>query len=156
MGKLFMELFTVELHMRVVAVSWVLYDIILRVSRNLFVQLAELIKKLFNFFLLLFVLVLLGLDSRFLEHLVIVDDFFNLILLHFDSLEWEARETELIDEQLHSLLDKLAIFWKKLFQPVWVILILLNQFFNGIDSLFENPGFLRGHEVAASVLLQEH
>ena len=125
-------------------------------SRNLFVQLAELIKKLFNFFLLLFVLVLLGLDSRFLEHLVIVDDFFNLILLHFDSLEWEARETELIDEQLHSLLDKLAIFWKKLFQPVWVILILLNQFFNGIDSLFENPGFLRGHEVAASVLFQEH
>lgn len=125
-------------------------------SRNLFVQLAELIKKLFNFFLLLFVLVLLGLDSRFLEHLVIVDDFFNLILLHFDSLEWEARETELIDEQLHSLLDKLAIFWKKLFQPVWVILILLNEFFNGIDSLFENPGFLGGHEVATFVLFQEH
>ena len=125
-------------------------------SRNLFVQLAELIKKLFNFFLLLFVLVLLGLDSRFLEHLVIVDDFFNLILLHFDSLEWEARETELIDKQLHSLLDKLAIFWKKLFQPVWVILILLNEFFNGIDSLFENPGFLRGHEDADSVRFQEH
>ena len=128
----------------------------LRVSRNLFVQLAELIKKLFNFFLLLFVLVLLGLDSRFLEHLVIVDDFFNLILLHFDSLEWEARETELIDEQLHSLLDKLAIFWKKLFQPVWIILILLNEFFNGIDSLFENPGFLRGHEVAAFDPFQEY
>ena len=118
-------------------------------SCNLVKQRLELIEQFSNFSLFIFALIFKpDLIVVFLEYLVIVYDLLNLVLLYFYGLEWESSEAQLSDEQLHSFLDKLAVFRKESLQPVLIFLILQHKLFNGIDSFFEDESFLCDHELA--------